>query len=83
LVFGVGLCLLFQVLSWLLVCVLVMAPELHQALQLVVDFEELHLACYKTSQVLQILFSQHFNAIVFFTEDQFITHVIREIKCIC
>jgi hypothetical protein len=50
----------------------VMAPELHQALQLVVELDGLHLAGYKTSQVLQLLQSPYFNTIIFFTEDQFI-----------
>jgi hypothetical protein len=47
LIFGVGFSLLFQDPSWLLACVLEMAPELHQALQLVVELDELHVAGYK------------------------------------
>jgi hypothetical protein len=68
LIFGVGLSLLFQKPSLLLVYVLVMAPELCQALLLVVEMHGLPLVGYKISQVYEIPQSQYSYATYFFTE---------------
>jgi hypothetical protein len=67
LIFGVGLSLLFQKPSLLLVYVLAMAPELCQALLLVVDMDGLPLVGYKI-QVYEILQSQYSYTTYFFIE---------------